>query len=167
MAPYLKSDAWWSKTGAGIQTKRSSQAAVAELESRYGIVIPADFRDYLCQGAPTAENWDAEDGNWWPLERIKSIPDEYEHPVSDPVAKGAAKHLIFLDYSIWCWAWAISCAHDETYGKVAVVGGAPDGYVADTFAEFVDRYTTDWISVSQVPGNAKPTGRFRSWLRNL
>lgn len=165
MAPHLTLQTWWSKTAAGIETRATPEATILQLEARYGIALPADFRQYLNRGVPTAENWDAEDGNWWPTERIKNIPDEYEHSVDDPLAQNAAKHLIFLDYSIWCWAWAISCADDETYGKVAVIGGLPDGYVADSFAEFVERYTTDWMSVSQVPRVAKPTGRFRSWLR--
>jgi hypothetical protein len=154
---------WWFETAAGIKTKATPEADIAALEARYGVALPADFRQYLAVGVPTAENWDAEDGNWWPTERIKNIPDEYEHPVSAVVARSSAKHLVFLDYNIWSWAWAISCAEDETYGKVAVIGGHPDGYVADSFAEFVERYTTDWMSVSQVPSK-KLTGRFRAWF---
>lgn len=150
MAPYQTLQAWWSRTAAEIETKAAPEPVIAALETRYGVVLPSDFRQYLRHSVPTAENWDAEQGNWWPIECIKNIPEEYEHPVSDPVARSSAKHLVFLDYSIWSWAWAISCA-DETYGKVALIGGLPDGYVADSFAEFVDRYTTDWASVSKVP----------------
>ena len=166
MAPYLTLQAWWSKTAADIETKTTSEATIAELETRYGITLPADFREYLSHGAPVCENWDAEDGNWWPFDRIKNIPDEYEHPVSESIAKSAAKHLIFIDYSIWSWAWGISCANDETYGKVALIGGVPDGYVADSFNEFVQRYATNWMSVSQVPRAANPIGRFQTWLRD-
>lgn len=166
MAPYLTLQAWWSKTAADIETMTTPEATIAELETRYKVNLPTDFREYLSHGVPISENWDAEDGNWWPIQRIKNIPDEYEHPVSDPIARNTAKHLIFLDYSIWSWAWGISCANDETYGKVTLIGGLPDGYVADSFKDFVERYTTDWMSVSQVPKAAKPIGRFRTWLRD-
>lgn len=165
MVPYLTLQAWWSATAAGVETKATPEATVAELEGRYEIALPTDFREYLSYSAPATENWDAEDGNWWPIERIKNIPDEYEHPVSDSVARNASKHLIFLDYSIWCWAWAISCADDESYGKVALIGGRPDGYVADSFGDFVSRYTTDWSAVSQVSRARKSIGRFGAWLR--
>lgn len=165
MAPYLTLQKWWSTTAAGIETKAIPQATVAELEDYYGIVLPADFREYLSYSVPATENWDAEDGNWWPIERIKNIPEEYVHPVSDPVARNASKHLIFLDYSIWSWAWAISCADDESYGKVALIGGRPDGYVADSFGDFVGLYTTNWEAVSQVSRAGKSIGPFGTWLR--
>ncbi|WP_213982380.1 SMI1/KNR4 family protein [Sphingomonas sp. dw_22] len=165
MAPHLILQAWWSETAAGIETQTTPESALTELETRFGVTLPNDFRKYLSCGVPISENWDAEDGNWWPIERIKSVPEECKHPVSDPVAKNAAKHLIFLDYFIWAWAWGISCVDDETYGKVVLIG-EQTGYVAESFEDFVNRYTTDWMSVSQVPRAAKPIGRFRTWLRN-
>lgn len=160
MVPHLILKAWWSKTGADIATRVTPEAAITALEARYSLSIPNDFRQYLKEGLPVAENWDDEDGNWWPIERLKNISDEYEYPVTNPaVAENAGKHLIFLDYMMWSWAWAISCADDETRGKVALIGGLPDGYVADSFAEFVERYTTDWMSISQVQATAEPTDR--------
>ncbi|WP_093450562.1 SMI1/KNR4 family protein [Sphingomonas sp. YR710] len=165
MLPHLTVQAWWSQSAVGIVSQTTSESEIAALETRYSILIPDDFRTYLGEGAPKKENWDAEDGNWWPIGRIKNIPDEYEHAVSEPIASNASKHLIFLDYSIWCWAWAISCADDETWGKVALIGGLPDGYVADTFEEFVERYTNNWASISQVQKKAATPGRFRRWLR--
>jgi hypothetical protein len=164
MLPHLALQTWWSKTAADIETRAASEAEVVALEARYNVSLPHDFRAYLREGSPTVENWDAEDGNWWPVSRIKNIPDEYKHSVSDPIARNAAKHLFFLDYSIWCWAWAISCADDETRGKVALIGGTSDDYVANSFEEFVDRYTTDWDSISQIR-RAAPFARFWRWLR--
>jgi hypothetical protein len=95
------------------------------------------------------ENWDQEMGNWWPLSRIKNIPDEYEHALPDFIPfRGGLKYLFFLDHCVWCWAWAISCADDDTHGKVAVIGHPNERYVADSFTEFVERYTRDWASVA-------------------
>lgn len=150
MVPYLTLRAWWSETGAGIETRGAPEAEIAALENRYRVSLPHEFREYLKLGAPKKENWDAEDGNWWPIERIKNVPDEYDHPVSEVIRRNAPQHLIFLDYSIWACAWAISCADDETRGRVAIIDGLRDGYVADSFGEFVERYTTDWLSIGRV-----------------
>ena len=165
MRPHQTLQAWWSRTAAGIVTRATPQNAIAALEVRYSITLPDDFRAYLSEGVPKEENWDDEDGNWWPISRIKNIPDEYEHAVGEPIASNASKHLIFLDYSIWCWAWAISCADDETRGKVAIIGGSPDGYVADSFEEFVERYTSDWGAISQVQKKSAIGGSFWGKLR--
>ncbi len=145
--------------------RRTPEGEIAALESRYGITLPHDFRFYLQESAPADENWDAEDGNWWPVRRIKNVPDEYEHAVDEPIARNAAKHLFFMDYSIWSWAWAISCADDETRGKVALIGGQPDGYVANSFGEFVEQYTTDWMAISKVQPVTRPTSGLWGFLR--
>lgn len=160
MLPHLTLRSWWSQTSAGIDTSATPESVVAALEARYGITLPDDFRLYIKEGVPTAENWDAEDGNWWPISRLKNIPEEYGQTVGEQIASSASKHLFFLDYSIWCWAWAISCADDETRGKVAIIGGSPDGYVADSFTEFVERYTSDWGSISQVQKERLAPGNF-------
>ena len=159
MEPHLLLQAWWSKTAAGIATRKTPDNELAALEARYSISIPSDFRKYLKEGLPDAENWDAENGNWWPINRLKNIPEEYKYPLNTVVVQNTAKHLVFLDYLQWCWAYAISCADDETRGKVALIGGLPDGYVADSFAEFVERYTTDWVSIIRVVTAAESTNR--------
>jgi hypothetical protein len=159
MRPHLTLQAWWSQTAAGIETQATPETELAALEARYGISLPDDFRTYLKDGAPKAVNWDAEDGNWWRICRIKNIPDEYEHAVIEPFALNGSKHLFFLDYCMWCWAWAISCADDETRGKIALIGGQPDGYVADSFEEFIERYTTDWMSIAK-PREERLSGVF-------
>ncbi|MEI6643392.1 MAG: SMI1/KNR4 family protein [Novosphingobium sp.] len=171
MQSHLVLQNWWSLTGTVITTRTCSEAEIAALEQRYGVTLPDDFRNYLRESAPVAENCDEEDGKWWPIERIRNIPDEYEHEVGAALARNAAQHLFFVDFSIWCWAWAISCANDETRGKIAVIGGggSADGYVADSFAEFVQKYTEEWTSISQVhktgPGQkAGPIDRILRWI---
>lgn len=63
------------------------------------------------------------------------------------IAAEAHSYLFFADYSIWCWAWAICCGDGPNRGKVALVGGAPDRIVADSFSDFVERYLRDPASV--------------------
>jgi hypothetical protein len=164
MHPYLILQNWWSQTEAGILTQTTSEADIAALERHYSINLPRDFREYLREGAPTTENWDAEDGNWWPVGRIKNIPDEYPRPVGPAIAPNSVTHLVFLDFSIWSWAWAISCGEDETRGKIAIIGGggSADGYVANSFSEFVAAYTSNWMSIGQVRA-PRLIDRFRAW----
>lgn len=148
MHAYLKLQEWWSDTGADIDTKARSDEHIKELVRRYDLNLPDDFELYLSESSPIAENWDDEMGNWWPLERLKNIPDEYEHELPSFIPEQGRKFLFFLDHCIWCWAWAISCADDDTRGKVVLIGGQDARFVADSFSEFVDRYTADWLSVS-------------------
>jgi hypothetical protein len=138
---------WWSRTCAYIETSPHSDAQIGALERRYGLTIPEDFRHYLSLSCPVSETFDDDLGTWWPLERIRNIPEEYPSFLDDTVADGGRKFLFFLDHSIWCWAWSISCADDDTRGKVFLVVGPGGRFVADSFTEFVERYTTDWISV--------------------
>lgn len=147
MEAHLTLQAWWAKTDTKIPTELVSEQRITALEARYGIRLPLDFRAYLTSSCPKEQNWDNEMGNWWPLAQIKNLPDEYPHDVERFIAPNASKYLFFLDHCIWCWAWAISCADDESYGSIVLIGG-PDRVVAPTFSEFVDRYTTDWISVT-------------------
>jgi hypothetical protein len=75
---------------------------------------------------------------------VKNIPDEYEHEVDNPqIADEAASYLFFADYMIWCWAWAVCCSEGPNRGKVALIGGSPDRFVANSFSEFIDEYLVD------------------------
>ena len=58
------------------------------------------------------------------------------------IVRDAAKFIVFADYGIWCFAWAIDCGEDENRGRVVVISGQ-DRFVADSFAEFVDRFIED------------------------
>ena len=144
MSAYSKLQEWWSETGVQVDVERIPDERIIALEDRYQLKLPADFRAYLSYSSPVAENWDREMGNWWPFSRIKNIPEEYSYPY---VPENSDKYLFFLDHCIWCWAWAISCADDATYGSIVTVGG-PEKVVASSFSEFVDKYISDWISVS-------------------
>lgn len=139
---------WWATTKADVAAGGSSAPQIEALARRYQLHIPDDFREYLAECCPLEENWDDEMGNWWPLARIKNIPDEYDHGLPGFISHSDDKFVFFLDHCIWCWAWAISCAEDETRGKVALIGHPNERYVADSFTEFVDRYTSDWLSVA-------------------
>jgi hypothetical protein len=68
--------------------------------------------------------------------------------LGDRLLGGRAKYLFFADYIIWCWAWAIACGDDDNRGRIAVINGLSDHFVADGFGQFVDRYILDKNSVA-------------------
>jgi hypothetical protein len=117
---------------------------VERIEARYGIRIPEDFRRYLLEVCTVAERMDGETTTWCGLDGVCSIPDDYDGEITDPaVAAEANAYLFFADYLIWCWAWAVCCSDGPNRGKVALIGGMPDGFVAGSFTEFVERYLRD------------------------
>jgi hypothetical protein len=141
---YLELQQRWAQTKAGISTEAIPEQRIAELERRYNIGLPDDFRQYLRLSSPVGGATDNEMVTWWNIDRIKNIPDEYPHELGPVITNNGREYLFFADYSIWCWAWAISCANDETRGKVALIAGPSyDKFVADNFTGFVRRCLAD------------------------
>jgi len=150
MKPFQTLQRYWLRAGSNVQSAPLGEDAVAALEKRYGVLLPTDFRDYLLHSCPSDDNnLDREGTCWWTLDRIRSVPEEYQHKLMNPrVARDASKYRLFADYLIWCWAWAIGCGNDDARGKVVVINGLSDKFVADSFGQFVDRYIADKDSVA-------------------
>lgn len=82
---------------------------------------------------------------WWPITELKLVPDECEHDLRGEIAGGedAAQSVFFADYMLWCMAWAICCAPGPDYGRVLVVNGSNDRFIADSFSAFIDAWLKD------------------------
>lgn len=142
----------WLHGGSVPEIAKDSEARVAALESRYGLRFPDDFRRYLI-AAPRFETTDDELTTWWTLDRVRSIPDEYEHALAHPaIAAEAGAYIFFADYMIWAWAWAVCCSDGPNRGRIAFIGD-PEGFVAESFSEFAGRYLRDPVGM----GNTLPT----------
>jgi hypothetical protein len=144
LKPYEKLQKFWQLSDAQVAESGASETEIEGLEQKYSIRLPSDFRDYLRHSCPKDEEAGYDDAtSWWHLSRIRNIPEEYEHAITDPIiARDSAKYLFFADYAIWCWAWAICCDNGENRGRVAVISGR-DRLVADSFTEFAVSYVTD------------------------
>ncbi len=125
---------WWGEFSPGVGDTRLNQ-----LENRYAIRLPDDFRAYLKAAMPAGNEWDAEGTRWWPLGDIKSIHEESKAHSYWEAEAGDDKRLLFADYLIWCWAWAVDCSDGPNRGRVLLVSDA-NHYVADSFDDFLDRY---------------------------
>jgi SMI1 / KNR4 family (SUKH-1) len=137
MCPSERLIKWWDEE----RPSGASEHDLDELERRYDLRLPDDFRAYLKAAMPQGNSWDPEGTNWCQLSEIKSVREVCEF---DRVTlENDDKQLIFADFLVWCYAWAVDCSDGPNRGKVAVVGLGADHYVADSFNEFVDRYMRD------------------------
>ncbi len=127
---------WWD-TGAA---HGASDKDLSALEDKYAIRLPEDFRAYLKAVMPEGNQWDHDGTKWWPLNEIKTVQEECkEWPDQYPPTGNGDKQLVFADWLIWCYGWAIDCSETENRGRVLkVVDG--DEYVATSFNDFLDRY---------------------------
>jgi hypothetical protein len=144
---HTKLSTWWQAQGDHSLAAKPQEETVREIEQRYGVELPEDFRTYLLQSAPQDFFVDAQNMEWWAPGKIKNIPDEYEHPLRNSVIAARARFcLFFADFFIWAHAYAICCDRSEYRGKIAIIGGH-DRFVSTNFTEFVDTYITDPASI--------------------
>ena len=118
-------------------------AAVQAIEGRYGLSMPRDFAAYLGEAAPAGDWTDDRGFTWWDTGRIRSLEEECgsDTPAAQRNAEIEAEpgaYLVFADFLYWCYAYAICCSEGPNRGRVALVGAAPDRFVAWSFTEFVN-----------------------------
>ncbi len=122
-------------------TRNAVCADVDVLESRYSLRLPEDFRSYLLNAAPGTSFMDDIGTQWWSPNEIKSISDECRDAppgqINPEIENEKDFYLVFSDYLIWCYAWAICCSDGPNHGRVALIGGLPDAFVADSFCDFL------------------------------
>jgi hypothetical protein len=131
---------FWNSLAPSAVTDR--RATAEDLERRYDIRLPTDFKAYLTMRVPGKEFMDDGGIIWWPIGRIKSLreecgeatPDEQRNPA---IEAEADRYLVFSDYLDWCYAYAICCSESINRGKVALIGSSPDRFVARSFSSFV------------------------------
>lgn len=128
---------WWDRDPAPDPPDREIRA----LEERYSVQLPDDFRRYLLAAMPHGNDWDAEGTRWFPLTEIKSLREECAD-WETASALDSDKLLVFADFLIWCYAWAVDCSDTVNRGRVALITGN-DHYVADSFDEFLGCYLRD------------------------
>lgn len=153
---------FWDRTGAEVVVALNDESVVAASETCWALKLPIDFRDHLRLACPADVNFPIQEPytEWWPLSRIKTIGQEYEHAVQNADVMGREhQYLVFADGHLWCWAWAIACTEDEHHGRVVLLNGAGDPFVAPSFTAFVDAWIADPASVERAPARTRRGGR--------
>ena len=143
----------WGSTNSSIYMNNASRADAEALERRYSVRLPKDFRDYLIHAAPKSTFMDEMGTQWWAASEIKSITDECPNgppsAFNTEIEREKDVYLVFSDYLIWCYAWAICCSDGPNRGKIALIGGTPDTFVADSFRDFLRLELTDDNAIHQ------------------
>lgn len=136
----------------------NGQDVVEKLEGRYQVHLPEDFAAYVVTASPH-EDWMDDFGMiWWGAERIKSLRDECPagSPGGQPRAEiedEAGQYLVFADFLIWCYAYAICCSNGPNRGRIALIGVHPDGFVANSFSSFMQLAAQDSLLIHSPAGD--------------
>jgi hypothetical protein len=145
----------WASSDPNTYTRRDARTDVEALEERYSLQLPEDFRAYLIYAAPSVKFMDDIGTQWWAPGDIKSISDECPDgppgQINPEIEQEKDAYLVFSDYLIWCYAWAICCSNGPNRGKIALIGGLPDTFVADNFRDFLLLELTDDLAIHQGP----------------
>jgi hypothetical protein len=147
--------AYWSTSDPDYETQGPS-AFVGALEERYSLSLPEDFRSYLLHAAPSTSFMDDTGTQWWSVREVRSLVDECPDvsPGRPNVEIEQQRHayLVFSDFLFWAYGWAICCSDGLNRGKIALIGGLPDGFVADSFRQFLFLALADAPEVHRVRG---------------
>lgn len=151
----------WALSDPNTYMRRSTSKDVEALEERYSLQLPEDFRAYLIYAAPSTTFMDDIGTQWWAPSEIKSIPDECPDgspgQINPEIEQEKDTYLVFSDYLIWCYAWAVCCSNGPNRGKIALIGGLPDTFVADNFRDFLLLELTDDLAIHQGPSKPANT----------
>lgn len=133
----------WAGEGLSIRPG-CSRALLNEFESRSGLVLPSDLREFL-----TLANGSDQDDHgfqFWSLESYESFRQQHAQAVACPTVVDRDQYYVFCDYLDWSWAYAIRLAkpgEQAILNCVVPIGMNQMFTVAESFSEFVDLYLVD------------------------
>lgn len=119
---------------------------IVDVERRCGLSIPTDVRDHLLNIPLTGEGIDGggELVLFWSAAQVKTVAEQFPPPQSPGNWRHpgrAENYLIFCDYLVSCWEWAVVCEPGPEYGRIALLAGEDDDlFLYKSFAEMVDDY---------------------------
>jgi hypothetical protein len=137
-----------------------SAAQIAEFERRHGVQLPFATRRFyeLMDGMGNCET-DEELNCFWPLHEIGTVPDRLSDFRGVPDYSGiettlpdAASCFVFADHSIWLQVYAVKLSQEGNLGPVYAICGAKHvKQIAASFANFIELYAANPVSVSYPP----------------
>lgn len=134
------------KSQDGLQLRPGLEPdAIAALCAKRGFEIPSPLTQLVeaADGFDPSGDQDERGFSFWPLERMERV-DVFEG--GEHGFPGSHAYLLFCDYLLWSWAYAIRIEGAPTsIGSVVMVGTA-DGtpfQVAANLDEFLEAYVED------------------------
>lgn len=122
-----------------------SEIALATFEKKFGVILPADLRNYFLtvNGMPEGVT-DDEMIRFWMLEEVKALPDGAADYASQDYVDNPESLFLFADYSLWAHAYAIRLsASPLTENSIFIIGGDYPILLFRSFSELIDGYLTD------------------------
>jgi hypothetical protein len=139
---------YWDKSGLSIRPS-ASVAKISEFETKFGVILPHDFKKYL-QIVDGSSEGKMDDGlyRFWPLTEIRPVHEELDE--SRGVIYGDRfaypDCFVFADHCISCWLYAIRITKDPAEPAPVfrvTAGKIPGEQMAPSFLEFMTRYAND------------------------
>jgi SMI1/KNR4 family protein SUKH-1 len=120
---------------------------VENFETRFGVALPLDLREYFLHLNGTAGGRCAMDGDelisFWRLDELVTLASEGVIGL-----KNAEDWFVLADYSIWAHCYAIRLSPDRNAETpVAISYNPPTFQVTPTMPEFIDAYLRHDYSV--------------------
>jgi hypothetical protein len=136
----------WRQQGVSLRAPCSA-AEIQAFEQREHLVLPEEFRQYLCSADGMQEEMgqsqDSEGFSFWPLRRLVPAHEELRRrSPHTPPPVDSPDYYVFADYLDWSWAYALKL-RPAGVGKVIIVGAQSVSAVADSFSEFIQVYISD------------------------
>lgn len=135
---------------AGLTIRSGVQPGhIQAFESKYGVVLPADLREYFLTVDGMEDELDQGTNRFWPLANVRPVEDELPKAHSDRFEYPGC--FVFVDHCVWCWAWAVQIGKSSSAesGPVFQVsaGEAHPRQVAPSFSSFLRMYLVDQWSI--------------------
>jgi hypothetical protein len=124
-------------------------SAISAFESKYGVVLPNDLREYFLTVDGMEDELDPGTNRFWPLEMVKPVSHELTEIHSDRWSYPDC--FIFVDHCIWCLAWAVKLSNESLAESLPVfqvtASDSPGQEIAPSFTAFIEMYLADQHSV--------------------
>jgi hypothetical protein len=133
--------AHWIAQGL-IPPKGVSEERLHDFESRYGVRLPPDLRDYFLtvNGMWSREEWDDDFFTFWPLDDVVPASSEF----TEDFMEDASSFFVFADHFFGAPYFAVKLTASGTSGAVIAVFADNRQYdtfpTATSFEDFGERY---------------------------
>jgi len=133
----------------GIQNRgTATETDIVAFEQQYGVRLAPIIRDYFCELNGTSQGeLGMDDANligFWHLDQVRPMKEDCPQYVT----ADEPDLFMFADYSIWAIGYAVRLATaDDAATAVFLIGGDKPLELAETFEEFLRRYSVGDQSV--------------------
>ena len=125
-----------------------SPDAIAEFESQHTVLFPDTLRSYFLTVDGMEDEMDPDLYRFWPLGDVRPVANELTEVNPDRLAYPDC--FVFADHCISCWDYAVKITRDlnQPAPVFRVTGDdEPGEQMADTFAEFMESYADNPLSI--------------------